>query len=376
VKICYITHASNLTGANQSLLDILSYIQNSKIEPFVLLRSPGPIEDELEKRNIPYNIIPYKNSVMPSRRSRYLAKLLYNHVAALRIQFFFKRQQFDIIHNNCLLASVGMEAAYRAGIPYICHNRELIWEDHHVQLMNWRRQLFLLKNAAIALEISDYVCRKFQVLVPEARFRVLHDGIDINKYYQMHDELFNKNTIQILFAGRISETKRPLEAIKALESLQKRCNRTVKLIIAGCTGKGEYESEIRNYVTSRNIQNIIFQPFCDLQQLRRESDIVLMCSEAEGLGRVTIEGQLSGCLVIGAAAGATKEIIKNNETGLLYELGNPKNLADMLLYALEHPKEMNQIAQRGQTFAKEKFDISSYVSKLNKIYSSIVENNK
>lgn len=95
--------------------------------------------------------------------------------------------------------------------------------------------------------------------------------------------------------------------------------------------------------------------------------------QMEGLGRVTIEGQMAGCLVIGAAAGATTEIVSDGETGLLYELGNPEDLADKLIYAEDHPEMMNQIAIAGQERACQVFNVQHYLEELQNIYEQIAE---
>ena len=59
MKVCYVTHMPNLTGASQSLLDLLRALEGSEVEPVVLLGRRGPLEDELEKRGVPFQVIRY-----------------------------------------------------------------------------------------------------------------------------------------------------------------------------------------------------------------------------------------------------------------------------------------------------------------------------
>ena len=49
MKICYVTHASNLTGANNSMLNLICELKNNEkdIEPFVIFPKRGIIENEL-----------------------------------------------------------------------------------------------------------------------------------------------------------------------------------------------------------------------------------------------------------------------------------------------------------------------------------------
>ena len=38
MKVCYFTHASNVTGANRSLLDMLAGLRGTDVEPVVIIR--------------------------------------------------------------------------------------------------------------------------------------------------------------------------------------------------------------------------------------------------------------------------------------------------------------------------------------------------
>ena len=372
MKICYITHWANLTGANQSLLDILSGINRQEIEPFVLLPTSGPLEKELESRNVPYQIIDYPREQAVKKPIVKAGKCVRKVLAEIRFRNVFRKQHFDIIHNNTFLTSIGMEAAFKAGIPYISHNREILRLRQKKEYMWHKRRFFLLKKANVAITISNYVKEELAKDEPSANYRTLWDGIKIDRYYQEHAELLKGPSINLLLVG-MTPVKRHMEAIRAMELLHEKGFTNCSLIIAGCTGENTYEMQLRNKVQDRNSPGITFQKFTDLRTMRSKSDIVVMCSIEEGLGRATIEGQLAGCLVIGAAAGATLELIKDMETGLLYKAGNPEVLADRIVYAIEHTEEMNRIAKAGQEAAKNRFALPQYIDELTQLYREILK---
>ena len=79
-----------------------------------------------------------------------------------------------------------------------------------------------------------------------------------------------------------------------------------------------------------------------------------MNSKSDGLGRVTLEGMLAGCLVIGRAAGATVELIQNGVNGLTYK--NSEGLENILDHAVpDNQKMCQEIAKSGQKYALEQF---------------------
>lgn len=373
MKVCYTTHLPNLTGASQSLLDLLSGIKNMDVEPVVLLGKHGPLEEELKKRGIPFHIIPYVHDMKSKSRVKNLLKPMINALAVKRIRHFLIKEHVELVHNNSFLSGVGMEAALRAGIPYICHNRDFVQEDHGLELLHEDRQRYLLAHADAAIEISKAVYQKYKSQVPEAKYRVLYDGIDIGKYYAEHGPLLRGETAELLLAGRIAPGKGQLEAVKAMEILEKQSGHSFRLTIIGGVGDAEYDRELRQYVQDQKIRSVSFLPFADLREIRGKTDIALTCSRAEALGRVTVEGMLAGCLVIGADCGATPELITNGETGLLYPGGDAEALAAAIRYAAEHPAEMAQIAQQGQEYAKEHFDLAAYASELYGLYQEITD---
>ena len=83
---------------------------------------------------------------------------------------------------------------------------------------------------------------------------------------------------------------------------------------------------------------------------------------------MTVEAQLAGCAVIGANTGATPELIKDMQTGLLYEYGNSKDLSEKIMHCITHKKTMRDIARRGQTQAVTKYTKERNAEKIIEAY--------
>ena len=63
----------------------------------------------------------------------------------------------------------------------------------------------------------------------------------------------------------------------------------------------------------------------------QNTDCLVMASHNEGFGRVTAEAMANGVVVIGYDGGGTREVIKDKETGYLYQ-GDEYNLAEIMKY--------------------------------------------
>jgi glycosyltransferase involved in cell wall biosynthesis len=62
----------------------------------------------------------------------------------------------------------------------------------------------------------------------------------------------------------------------------------------------------------------------------------LLClpSRAEGLGRVVVEAMLRGRAVVGGNAGGIPDLVEDEVSGLLVDVGDPSSLADALVRVL------------------------------------------
>lgn len=377
-KICFVTHLPNLNGATRSLLDLLDGLDKTKFEPLVLINSEGPIIEELKKRNIRYRKTFYSPATNSTNKIKNVIKAilnssLINMVSVSLVKKIFQEEKIDIVHNNSYLVSVGMQAAKELGIPYVCHLREFVFEDHSRSFFYEERQTDLLKNANAVIAITKAVKEKFQPDTPK-EIVVLFDGIKVENYEIKPRELFSNSDINILMAGRISPGKGQLDSIKAVEYVRgKYPDRNIKLKIIGGIGDSDYYQKITRYVSENKLDFVEIHEFVsDLKKIRENTDIGLTCSSFEALGRVTVENMLSSLVTIGADSAGTSELIENGKNGYLYEKGNYRDLADKIIYAILNKETSDQLAKNAHDEAMIKFDIEYYSRKLEDIYSNLI----
>lgn len=79
----------------------------------------------------------------------------------------------------------------------------------------------------------------------------------------------------------------------------------------------------------------------------RACDLLVSASESgEGLPRVVVEAMCVERPVVATDAGGTPEVVLNNETGLLVEQGDAKQLHRAILNVLEHPQAAKERADK------------------------------
>lgn len=373
IKVCYVLSTSEKSGgANKSLLDLVKRLNRNEIEPYALLRRHGDIEDELKRLGVTYTIIPFINSVTTGNPIKDLLKRITYKTTFSKIKSFYSANNIDIVHNNSLPALAGMEVANIMGIPYICHFREDVEKGLGVGFLDKKRHMKIADMATKKIAISNFIKDSYSPFVSD--ISVIYDGMDVDQYYEEKDILTKKPYVMSIY-GNLDEQKGQMIAVKAMEVLQQKGINDFVLNIVG-NQNTEYGRKVKKYVDTKSIDNIRFidniSSVNELRKQRLNDDINLVCSSAEGLGRVTIESMLAGCLTIGASAGATTEIISNDYTGLLFKDGDFIDLGNSI-EKLRLNKEARNIAKQGQEKTVDLFNIEKYSSLIQEIYKGLLQ---
>jgi glycosyltransferase involved in cell wall biosynthesis len=96
----------------------------------------------------------------------------------------------------------------------------------------------------------------------------------------------------------------------------------------------------------------------------RAADVLLMCSRMEAFGNVTVETMQLGRPVIGARSGGTKELIRDGETGLLFEVANPNDLARKIRHLYENRELVDKLGAAARAWTEETFTEEESIGKV------------
>lgn len=380
MKICFAAHASNLTGASKSMLNLISELKKKNIEIYVILPKKGIIEEKLSEMNIQYTVVrSYSRMDKIGAKKNVLKdiiKVIINYFSMIKIEHILKKESIDLVHINSLIHYVAAKSAKKCNIPYIWHIREFLEEDHGVELSNKKEIEKLMKNAKAKIAISQSIYEKFEKIYGKDNMFMVYNGIPVEEYksYTFIPVNFEKE-VNLCIIGRISRGKGQLDAIKAIEILKnKDKNRKYRLYIIGSPEDDiEYDQEIKKYVKDNNLENIVnFVPFTtQLSEYRKKCRIALVCSKKEAFGRVTIEAMLANQLVIASNTGGNIELIQDKETGILYDETNYKDLAQKIEESVVNEDKVNSIIKNANKNSKEHFSIENTANKVFSIYKRL-----
>lgn len=373
---------SKTSGAFLSMVQLAKLLKSDyDCDVYVMIQRKGNGTELLTSNGIPvfYNrafnwIVSMEQEKNFSFRVQKVEKEVLNWIAIKRLNTWLKKKNIDIVHLNTSWTYIGAISAHQCKIPVIWHIREFLEEDQHDEIWDKQYGYELMSNSAKIIAISKSIYNKYANILPKDKLSIIYNGIDSDRFYRDNHVILNTEGVNILITGTISESKGQIQIIKACKCLVDSHIENFVLHIVGI-GNEAYTNKLQVLVKKLKLTDkVVFHGFCgNTEQYYEKADITCVCSKAEAFGRVTIEGMLSGTLVIGAACGATEELIHNNKTGLLYEYGNERDLANKIKWVMNNKEIAQSIASCGRTYAKDNMTAVINAQNIYSLYQEVVE---
>jgi glycosyltransferase involved in cell wall biosynthesis len=147
--------------------------------------------------------------------------------------------------------------------------------------------------------------------------------------------------------------------------------RNAKFIIAGKGLSNEMKKLVSHAAKLGVKDNIVFTgyfPDEKLPKLYQAADIFAFSTFYENLPFAVLEALSSGLPVVTTNVGGIPEMIESGRNGFLVQPSNAKELADRILYYLEHPAAASEMALLARKTILERFDWRLIVKKVLAVY--------
>ena len=280
---------------------------------------------------------------------------------AWKLYRLIKARNVSIIHARSRApAWAAYFAAKWAGIPFMTtfhgiYGTESNFKKHYNSVMVRGRRIIAVSNF-----VREHILATYDV--DPAIIRTIPRGVDFNLFDEnkvmpprlaelTKSWLLFDNFAPVIFCpGRISRIKGQHVLIEALAKLG---DMPFLCIIAGAdTGHEDYRDELHDLIRAKKLEGKvrIAGPTHYMAEAYTLSSLVVVPSiQAESFGRIAIEAQAMGRLVIATDHGGARETILQNETGYLVPPENAEMMAEAIKFALERDdktvKAMGQFAK-------------------------------
>lgn len=262
--------------------------------------------------------------------------------------WFFRK---ETVCEDCIRSGLHNAVLYR------CYRKSFVQSSIVVLMLIIHRLLSTWRNkVTMFIALTDFSRNKF-----------IEGGLPADKVVTRHNFIGSSLKLQttvekhVLFAGRLSSEK----GIECLLNAWKKLP-DIPLQIAG---DGPMRDWIGEFISKNQLNNVSLLGRLTQEQIfekLRESRFLVMPSIwYETFGRTIIEAFATGTPVLASRLGAMAELVKDNRNGMLFESGNPDDLA-------AKARELWNTAQTGD-LDKNAFNDYSNLYSADKAYDSIMD---
>ncbi len=334
-KILYCITKGNFGGAQKYVYDLATNIDKNQYDISVLCGEGEVLPQKLQEKNI--RVIRLNNL----KRDISIINEIKSFIEIYKI---FKKEKPDIIHlNSSKMGGIGSFIGRIVGIKKIIftahgfsfNEDRAFWQKILLIFFHYLTILFTHKT----IMVSEKTMRDINYLpFIKSKLIRIYNGINTDLVYCdkvealntiLKDKNINTNSIEnkkiLLSVGELHKNKGYDLFIPYLKNLD---NDFIYLIIGG----GQEKENLQKIINENNLQEKIYllDRIENSYKYLKLADIFILPSRTEAFPYVLLEAGLSKRAILASNVGGISEIIIDNETGLLFDIHNEKELLSKL----------------------------------------------
>ena len=282
----------------------------------------------------------------------------------------FRKEKPDIIHTHLYVMSYVLPAAIITNRKRIVHTVHSVADKELRKsvrrIMHIAYKLFNVIPVAISNHIKKTVHDEYGI--DNKKIKCIYNGVDTLKF-KNNENRANKEIIEIVHVGKFRKEKNHRLLIEAFYlALNEVSNIRLKLV-----GDGDLRSEIEELVEELDIKDkVVFRGIQkNINDELKTADIFVLSSDWEGIPLSIIEAMASGLPIISTNAGGVVDILNNNETGILVDIGDKEGLATAMINLAKDYKLREKLGSEDLK-QSEKYDIRTKVKEYGDVYKELL----
>lgn len=343
IRVLYLHGSKRIGGAERALMRLADAVGQMGVEPVVI----WPREDRaftwLQSRGI--RAVRVK---LPAWRHGLSLALLPFVLARLRRSLV--ASEIDLVHvNNYRTAPFGRIVSRWAGVPCVCHVRELISSEKIRQ--------YRLRLPDVLIAVSQAVGDALVAggISPD-RVTVVRSGIALpprpaeEQRAVLRRELGVSPDDPVLgIVAHILPHKGYDDLVRALALIKEKLPR-IRCLIVGEAPRRWYLHHLLDLAERLSVrERLILLGFQDdVAPWLGAMDLFVLPSHNEGLAITLLEAMAAGRPVVATAVGGIPEVVRDGETGILVPPHDPRRLSEAVIGLLDAPELAARMGEKGR----------------------------
>jgi len=303
-----------------------------------------------------------------------------------------RRYHLDLLHGYWVVpgGTMALLAGALAGRPVVATAAGSDLNQAAYQPIAGRVVRFTLRRMHTLMAPGSQLARRaVESGIPQERVQLLmgHSGIDLSRFTgeqvggcasggscKALDRTLQRSEDFpiVLYVGNLSPPKRVDVVLRAMSRVVKSLPDARLLLV----GDGELRMELESLVSELGIgQAVEFlgaRPHDEIPGWMRQADVLVHCSEHEGLPMVIMEAFGCGLPVVAAGVGGIPDLVREGETGYLLDTGDDVGFARKLIKLLSQPELAARLGANARAFAETHLAKERVLERVEAVYAAAV----
>ncbi|NNE97427.1 MAG: N-acetyl-alpha-D-glucosaminyl L-malate synthase BshA [Pyrinomonadaceae bacterium] len=195
-------------------------------------------------------------------------------------------------------------------------------------------------------------------------------------YYQRNMELPLRNELSpngeklLVHVSNFRPVKRPIECVEILAKVREK-GENARLVMVG-SGPERSACEYRAEQLNVKDDTIFVGKRANISDYLAIADVFLLPSESESFGLAALEAQACEVPVIASRIGGIPEVVSDNETGFLSELGDTGKMSDDALRLLQDDDLRIEFGNRARELAIVRYSADEIIPQYMRFYEKVL----
>jgi len=292
---------------------------------------------------------------------------------------------YIMLHTHTPVASfIGRILARVAGIPHIIytahgfHFHELGNPIKNFIYFSLEKFAGRFTDVLITINKDDYKVAIEKNMVPNGKVVYIKGvGVDTDRFDAKNIScdrltiLLSEFTGCIFISvGRLDREKHFDHLLKAF-SLVKQERDDFKFLLVGDGGEGLYLKDLSNEL---NLQDYVeFLGYVeDVERFLRVSNAFVFASSREGLPLSIMEAMAMEKPIVAYNIRGVRDLVEEGVNGFLVSFGDIKELAERIIYLMEHPEIAEEMGKRGRERIEKEFSLDVILPQMKALYEKVL----